>query len=178
MTIKRGKKFKLYARTPEIKEEKCRFVEEDELPMLVLSLKKAYRFKKGLNWEYLVHQTAGHACNSHYIKAIQLNPKPKAKRIIQEINDEWLESDCGLGVSSLNEILKYREKINKELKVDCNTSYMDFEEGIYPIDCTSKNLKKLCRDKLPDRLDDLLYYPPLAGIIGRWKLYILGQNCD
>jgi hypothetical protein len=93
-----------------------------------------------------------------------------------------LNTCLGTGVVNLDEIIQYRSILKEKLGVDCRVSYDSFEEAIYPIDCSVDNLKKLCVDDLPDDLDDLLFFENdlrrFAGIVDRWHLYILGENCD
>ncbi|MEK6861284.1 MAG: hypothetical protein AABY07_04900, partial [Nanoarchaeota archaeon] len=95
----------------------------------------------------------------------------------------WLDSDCGLfSVVSLEEILEYRGQLNKLLDVDCDLSYKDFEEGIYPIDCSVENIRKLVLEEVPNHLDELIKweheFEKVGGCVNRWNLYILGHNCD
>ena len=104
------------------------------------------------------------------------------RKAMKKINDYWLESDvgiCGVGLKSINE---YNHQLKTLMGVSCNNSYEKFEEGIYPIDCTDENLKKLTSEKLPEKLDDLIKWKgklqSFIGCINRWHLYILGDNCD
>lgn len=104
---------------------------------------------------------------------------------IQMLSDAWLESDAGCFGVPLDEVLKYREQLKAlfGLGVDCNQSYQDFEEGIYPIDCSPEALKALCEDDLPEELDDLIEFGDnkfarFCGFVGRWSLFVLGENCD
>jgi hypothetical protein len=163
--------------------KKCRYLEDKDLPKLVLALHDNYRTNSSRQWRYIAHQTAGHACHQHYMKAIILKPKKQVMVAMKEIDKHWLDSDAGMvGYPTLDELLKYRKQLKNLLDVDCNISYDKFEEGIYPIDCTGENLKKLCTDKLPKSLDDLVKFRAkidwLFCCIGRWNLYILGNNCD
>ena len=72
--------------------------------------------------------------------------------------------------------------LNDKLGVDCNWSYEDLAEAIYPIDCTVDNLRKICVDEIPDNLESLIEFDndmsSVFGIVNRWKLYIIGENCD
>jgi hypothetical protein len=168
-----------------------------KLPLLILAIEvplyetekpkeeaikdRCYNFKGPERWIMLAHQTAGHACHHHYFYASVLKPTPEAKVLMCELEKHWYESDCGMFNVSLDEVLEYRKQL-LEFGVDCNSSYRDFEEGIYPIDCESKNLKLLCEDELPEDLNEFIEWEDdwdrLIGIIGRWKLFILGENCD
>ncbi len=159
----------------------CQYLEESQLPALVLAVPQKYDFKKGRAWQGIVHQTAGHGCHQHYMYGTLIKPRSKLMSKIQQITQHWLDSDCGMGGGvALDEILEYRKQLQEELEVDCNHSYLDLEEGIYPIDCTIKNLRKLSAEKFPKELDSLIkwnkdgpYFHPVD-----WRLYILGENCD
>jgi len=166
------------------------------LPLLVLAVKchpewgskslegfPRHEFKPGREFINLQHQTSGHACHQVYLQATVLTPREPVK--IQMLSDAWLESDAGCFGVPLDEVLKYREQLKAlfGLGVDCNQSYQDFEEGIYPIDCSPEALKALCEDDLPEELDDLIEFGDnkfarFCGFVGRWSLFVLGENCD
>ena len=44
------------------------------------------------------------------------------------------------------------------------------------------NLRNLCVDEIPDDLESLIIFDNdmgrVFGIANRWKLYIIGENCD
>lgn len=172
--------------TREINPKECRYLNMDyriNLPVLVLAIKYPHRFKKTRRWLKIAHQTAGHGCHQHYFFGTILKPRKQTLDKIKEINDSWLETDAGcLSYPSLDDLLKYRNQLKTLLGVDCNYSYADFEEAIYPVDCTEENLTKLTSEKLPKNLDNLISWnnkiEKLLGCFGRWNLYILGENCD
>ena len=64
--------------------------------------------------------------------------------------------------------------------VDCNHCYDEFEEGIAPIDI--EGLARMTSEDLPEDLDDLLALrtpmDKFIGCVGRWRLWILMENCD
>jgi len=164
------------------------------LPLLVMAVKchpewgstslegsPRYQFKPGREFINLQHQTRGHACNQVYMQATLLKPREPVK--IQMLSDAWLDSDAGCFGVPLDEVLKYREQLKAlfGLGVDCNHSYQDFEEGIYPIDCSPEAIKALCEDDLPEELDDLIEFGDnnfAKFYVGRWSLFVLGENCD
>ena len=164
--------------------ESCKYFEDYKLPILVLATKYPYKFKKTRKFISIAHQTAGHGCHQHYMMGTVLVPKRDVFKKMRLIDEEWLNSDCGIFSTSLDSILLYREHLDEYLNVDSNLSYMDFEEGIYPIDCTRENIKKLTDEKLPEDLDDLIQWKDISswerfcGIVDRWNLFILGRNCD
>ena len=171
----------------EINHKKCKYLPESELPALVLAVKEKPNFKKGREWKAIAHQTAGHCCNQHYMYGTILKPKPETLNAMRKIEKSWLGSDFGWrdgdNCFSLDGILKYRKQLKKLLDVDCNISYEDFEEGIYPIDCSPKVIRKLCKDKIPNDLNNFIRWKNTLGskiekifMEDRWHLYILGEN--
>jgi hypothetical protein len=176
-----------------MKREDFKYLEWDygmPLPQLVLAIKaseyrgefRAYDFKPVRKFLPIAHQTAGHGCHQHYLYGTVLIPRVDVAAAMQAINDHWLESDCGcLGVS-LDEILVYRQQVQTLLHADCNRTYRDFEEGIYPVDYTPQTLSSLQTEEFPPDPDELIAWKDrldrTAGFIGRGQLFILGENCD
>jgi hypothetical protein len=156
------------------------------LPVLVLAIDqhpnraRTYNFKPDRQWLPVRHQTAGYACNQRYMDATILTPKTPEK--LKTLTNEYLESCIAMWALTLDEAIAYRQRLNQLFGVDCNVTFMSLEEGIYPIDPTSENLQQLCVDNLPDDLDDLIAWSnswdKYFGCLGRWKVYILGENCD
>ena len=171
----------------DIDPKECRYFDEAELPVLVLATEHKYDFTDLREWAPIGHQTGGHFCNQHYIIGTILKPRAKVKEAMREINDTWLWSDISSEMAApLDDVLRYREQL-KNIGVDCQFSYRDFEEGLYPIDFSYRNLRKLAVDKIPKDLDlekKLLKWPDDAtdlekySSIFMWKIYILGSNCD
>jgi len=177
VTVKTKLKLKI-PKFREIREERCKHLNEDKLPVMVLALSNSdYKLKRGMReWKYICHQTEGNACHANYMRGTILEPKQKTLKAMQKINDSWLNSGCGTWGTRLDEINKYRRQLKRLLDVDCDDSYKIFGEGIYPIDCDVKNIRKLCKDKIPDSLDYFLSEKDLFGMLNRWNLYILGKN--
>lgn len=166
-----------------------RFQHLDSLPVLVVGIYHKHphvinhRFKDQNVWMDIAHQTAGHLCNQHYLTGRILNPTDKMSKFMEELTYNWLDSDCGMFGVSLEEILSYRKQLEQSnLGLDCNLSYSRFEEGIYPIDCSSDLLKKITTDEIPDNLDEWIDFESdrdrLLGCVNRWSLFVLGENCD
>lgn len=141
-------------------------------------------FRDSGHWTYIGHQTAGYACNHKYMWIKILAPKSEIiQKVMISLSNIYINSNLGsLGAPPLNEIFAYRQHVNEYLGVDCNYSYHELEEGYYPIDCTAENLSRLTSDELPEDLDDLIiWHSPIEqmmGCIGRWRLAIIGDNCD
>ena len=168
-------------------------LDHTSFPVLVLGIKyhnwmikdnyeQKYTFRQGREWKTIAHQTAGHACHQHYMIGTIL--KPKNVDILQSMNEltsHWLNSDCGVFGVGLEDINLYERQLQRHFGLTCNFSYRDFEEGIYPIDCTPEALKKMAEDP-PSYLDGEIIWEndldKIAGSINRWRLWILGKNCD
>ena len=164
---------------------------EDRLPKLVLAIvcrqavdgtMAKYNFKHNKRWKMVAHQTAGLACHQVYMYATELKPKEKFVTGIEDLTNYWLDSNVGVFGATLEELNTYNHQLKEAFDVDCNFSHGYFEEAIYPIDYTSENIKKLTNAKLPKQLDDLVEWESdldkVFGGIGRWNLFILGENCD
>jgi hypothetical protein len=168
-----------------MKEIVYKFLEEKEMPVLFLALNPEQDWElsdagKKFNFEYIQHQCAGHACNQVYYYGIRLRPKDNTRLTL--LTEKWLDSEVGCLGTSLEDVCKYADELENLFMVGCDSSFKEFQEGVYPIDCTSENLKKMCYDDLPEDLNELLVFQSgihsMCGFIGRWKLYILGPNCD
>ncbi len=172
--------------------DEFKLVEEHELPMLFLGMRiesdfdlsdKSYLKHPVLKWRKMCHQTAGIGCHHHYLWGARLPPRnTSVERKMKALSEKWLDSNAGTFCSSLEEIIEYRNDIRTLFGVDCDHEYRDFEEGIYPMECSERSLKRMTSLELPERLDSLLKFKTrmgvMFGIIGRWKLYVLGHNCD
>jgi hypothetical protein len=165
-----------------IKPENCEFLNTHDLPALVLALDTQYTMKDTSGWRLIKHYSAGHGCHSRLMYGKLLLPREEIKPKLHDIDYNWYDTDTGIFGTSLDDVLKYRSQLNEILDVDCNQSYHHFEEAIYPIDCTPENIRKLAVDPVPDSLDQLIVFDSgvdrMLGVMGRWKLYILGDNCD
>jgi hypothetical protein len=156
------------------------------LPVLVLAIDRRpnnptyYNFKSKRQWLKVRHQTAGYACHQCYMEATILTPREPGKIIV--LANEYLDSCINMWGLTLDAVITYRQRLNQLFGVDCNETFMSLEEGIYPVDATYENLRKLCKDRLPKDLDNLIIWESNSdksfGFIGRWKVYILGENCD
>jgi len=169
------------------------YLNQTEFPVLILGIEYdgwmmkekseiKYNFAEGREWKKIAHQTAGLSCHQHYIIGTVL--KPKNVDVYKKMNiltKKWSNSDCGTFGVSLNELNEYRDDIKTLFGLDCNNCYRYFEEGIYPIDCTQEALEALTKENLPKDLDNLAIWEKdldkILGCIGRWNLWILGENC-
>jgi len=156
-----------------------------DLPLLVLAInhrdgREPPRFAKGREFIRLAHQTAGMICNQHYLFATVLAPRPMFRLLMLELNNRWLDTSTS-SPAPLDSVLEYRESL-KGQGLDCDDCYHEFEEGFYPIHLDRKALAKVCSDRLPRELDELLILDKkdkwMLGVFGYWRLYVLGANCD
>ena len=153
-------------------------------PVLVLALSHPPRgqFKRPMVSVY--HQCGGLSCNHMTMVAMPLTPRPMMLAAMQLIEKHWFDSGMGVFRTSLDEILFYRSQLKALVHpdADCNSSYGDLQEAVYPIDVDMRVLRELCEDELPDNLDDLIQFDSdmhrAMGMIGRWKCYILAENSD
>jgi len=163
-----------------------------ELPVLVLAIIKrwphrirswdTYSFKPGRKWRLLDHQTAGVGCHHPWLFATRLTPKQKALVGMYAVAQEWFGSNVGCLGPGLSEISRYNARLRRLFGTDCQLSYVHFEEGLYPIDASRENMKRMAQDKLPADLDDLIEWPSetarFGGAFCRWTIVILGPNSD
>lgn len=154
--------------------------EDISLPILIITPYSG-KPKNPDEWSHIVHQGAGHACQSFEADCIILPIKDEMLDAVTTLTQKWLDTDAGCFGVTLREINEYSDDLAK-LGLTCNVAYTDFVEGIYPFDCTPENLRKVTNVAIPEALDDLLDFDTdlsrLFGSIGRWSAYILGENCD
>jgi hypothetical protein len=177
-------------RNPQWKDE-YEYIEDDELPVLMLGIlvdseyPETYSAKesKVLHWQKIVHQTAGYACHHRYIEGIILPVTPAVNDYMRLIESRYVETQISQP-ASLGAVVNYQAELVRTFgeTVKCDSTHYLLEEAFYPIDATPEALKTLTTAKLPSDLDDLIQwesdFEQLCGIIGRWGLFILGQNSD
>lgn len=165
-----------------IDREKFQYFDDFNLPLLVLTTEPKYNFNNKKEWLKIAHQTAGLACHNHYFNGTIIEPKKNVEKAMEKISDYWYDSNAGLFGISLDEILIYRKQLINLLGVDCNNSYKNFEEGLYPIDCSIENIQKLSRYKFTKDLDSLIKFDNkkerIFGMLNCFSLYIIGENSD
>ena len=166
-----------------------KYLDDNELPVLVLALRhkhdlRKYNFAEKREFVNIHHQTAGNACHDNYMTGTILIPRAETYEGMIQVDNYWRGLNCGaFSDASLDDILEYRSQLKELFGADCNFSYKDFEEGIYPIDCLEENLRKLSLDKFSiniNNFDGLIKWNSeserLSGCINRLSLYILGHN--
>jgi hypothetical protein len=154
------------------------------LPQLVLAVYSPFDglpFKDTRKWIKIVHQTAGIACHHPKFLGTILTPTKYMKRYMKWLSDKWYESNCGAFGATLDELAAYDYDLS-DFSLSCNRSYKYLEEGLYPIDIEDDTLVRIAENKLPTKLDDLIDWKSdmdrFLGCIGRWNLFIVGENSD
>lgn len=170
----------------ELPYDEFNYFEEERFPLLVLGQRhdsKYYNnfvYKNPEKWVKIAHQTCGHACHQVHLTGMILTPTNSMKQLMKRLNDHWLDSNVGVFGVSLNSLNEYHNMLATE-GLDCQHCHTEFEEAIYPIDLP-ENLNQVCTDELPKELDDLVDFESnmhkFLGCVGRWRLYVLGENCD
>lgn len=157
--------------------------EDDMEPVLVFGVEqnernpRKFKWKDPSRWKNIVHQTGGYSCHHHFMTGIILTPTDIGKKLINELSEHYLDSNI-MCYASMDELQNYRTRLGS-YGLDCNLSYPCFEEAIYPIDFSHDALSKICIDVFPDNLDDLLEsVGPFDFLSNRWRIWVLGENCD
>jgi hypothetical protein len=138
------------------------------------------RFTGARQWWAVQHQSAGVACHQRSWIVSPLTVRPEYAAGVAAI--AGADHCCAgmFGSPSLDMLGVYRDLVRAHLPADCNHSWPDYEEGVYPLDVD--RIAELVVDEIPERLDDLCVWPSafekMVGMVGRWKLLILGDNCD
>lgn len=165
-----------------------------ELPLLIVGIHQSEDYpmeftpkKKYKNrFVKLVHQTAGHGCHHDYIYGIVLKQREYIKKDIKALCDKYYESDLGCLYTPLSELANYNNTICNNMYVDCNHSYHYLKEAIYPVDYHYETMEALVDPAdlktLPKEINHTLAFrsklDDIIGSIGRWNIFILGENCD
>lgn len=94
------------------------------------------------------------------------------------------EARVGSGIGAIGvtlvDVLSYREDLQALIKGDCDRCFGGLAEGYYPIDV--EYAPTLTAAAIPADPDDLIDWESgmerARGIIGRWRLAVLGRNSD
>jgi hypothetical protein len=158
-----------------------------EPPVLVLAASagtaaRGVRFAGGRTWLTVRHQSAGLACHQRTWVATRLTPRPEVVGGLTALVGAGHCCVGALGAPSLDELVRYRDLVRRHLPADVNVAWLEYEEAVYPLDCTPEIIAALAVDELPDDLDELCEwrspFDRMLGLVGRWKLLVLGPNCD
>lgn len=142
------------------------------------------RFKRPSDWKLLFHQTAGYACHHRYIYAKFLEPRTSIKKLGLELLSKYNDSLVAqpLSLPAANEY----ESLLGKYGLTAAHSYINLEEGFYPIDveCLSKVTKeKFAKDLRTELIKPMPKYRKrsISDLFANWvnfELAILGPNCD
>lgn len=138
----------------------------------------SWTFKPGRVWKNIVHQYGGVACLQFYVIGTVLEPHKEVSKKIKELDEKWSNTDGN--VTSFDNVISYRMDIIDLFGVDCNNSYRDFNEALYPIDMDpSRPGDTINRFS---KAHDLHCWPHELLEKGTdsngWGLWILGRNSD
>ena len=143
----------------------------------------SYPVKPERTWLKLDHQTAEVGCHHVYLYVTELEPKPHVLPILKELAEHY-HGALGWEPPSLDEANAYRAVLQAKLEVDCNRSYVELEEALYPIDPSKEHLARLSSD-LPDEPGDLSDWDnapsaPLFRLrVGlHLRFYLIAENSD
>ena len=169
------------------------YLPDGDFPVLVLgitiskSFPRDFKGKPEKEWKHIAHQTGGHSCHQKYVFGTIVDVPTDIEQKMADLHGVYYDSQisqyCTLGH------LKHYERMLSAIfddKASCDWSYYNFEEGFYPIDYSRDTLAALATPEymatMPDDLDDLLIWESdldkFCGCLGRWGLYILGENSD
>jgi hypothetical protein len=109
--------------------------------------------------------------NTKFFYALQIPIKKDILPIVSQMLEEVLQTQT-LAHVTFNDFVQYKKKIKKQLGVDCNLLFRDFDARIFPIDPEKKYIKTLSSIKLPKDFDNFFAaYSPV--MLFDWKLFIL-----
>jgi hypothetical protein len=129
-------------------------------------------------WFALDHQCGGFLCEHLHMIATRLKPRPAIYPLARQIAQEGWGADRGLfdGLHLLASRIGWYLTALKRMGVDCECTWRHLTEGVYPIDATDANLRRLVED--PPKLSDLaLNYSP-ARYDPNPAILILADNSD
>lgn len=148
-------------------------------------------FDPWLVWWRYAPQTGGLCCNHpgpYYVAP--LVPSEIAKSGMAELEATWLNSNVGCPSTSFDDIVGYRQHIRNLFGADCQWSYPDLQEAVYPLDWDEDLIRRLSGLELPpfnelivewrakhsERWMTFSYDPQPAFTL--YKLIIFGNNSD
>lgn len=133
-------------------------------------------------WIRICWQGSGHGCSHTYIQGLLLEPNPETLNKMWKLSHDYVNSCLGAFGLSFNDISEYRGRIQKDFKADCQYSYRHLSEAVYPMDYDPEVLWRMTAGTFPKDPDDMINWKDalgqLYGLIGRWNIFILGENCD
>jgi|GEM_PF-6016608 len=130
------------------------------LPVLVLATsgRNLDAFNSKREWQYINHQVGGIGCEQFYSTGTILTPTEHVANGMKKMSKFWQSKNlCTNGgdeqmMIPLEQLFIYQRQLQDVLSVDCRHTYRDFRSGLYPIDFSPENLRKLCTDDLPQEM--------------------------
>lgn len=145
--------------------------------VLVLAFTKTVPvLSPGREWLALQHQCGGINCEQLRMVATRLTPRPSIYAALRDIARE------GYGISHFNRsdvlasrIANYVEAL-KRIGVDCECTYRELTESVYPIDAIDENLARVAEDA-PNLSDLAADYRPVR-FDPNTVIFFLAENSD
>lgn len=136
--------------------------------------------KPSREWLRLIHQAGGSQRQPHLFWVTQLRPRAQTQTGLKKLAQYYAAHPLGGGPMRLEQLLHYQTQLQEYLGVECNRSYADLVEGIYPIDLTPEHLLHLAEDELPTNLDELLERGETyrSANLERWGLWGLTSSSE
>ncbi len=134
--------------------------------------------KPGRVWMYLIHHAGGKEQQTHMFFVTELHPQAQVEAKLKALAEHLMTHPLGGGPMGLDQLVEYQTRLREYLGVDCQHSYADLLEGIYPIDPTPAHLARLVEDELPAELDALVEGEGTrkSSPLGSWGLWMLSAN--
>jgi hypothetical protein len=135
--------------------------------------------KPGREWLALVHQTGGYQCEQTRIIATGLEPRRPMLRELESIARENFFAESGRFDRAdllASRIVSYVSAL-KAIDLDCECTWRNLTEGLYPVDATPENLRQVTEN--PPDLDSIAYWDyPRARFSDEPAIFFLAENSD
>jgi hypothetical protein len=160
-------------------------------PVLILATKpgealfgaQRWEFLPGREWFWVSHQAAGVGCHQPEFICTILRWRPTALDAFRQLAAEYEGSNLGIyETPKLTDLVGYSQRLSAiDGALQCETTFRELEEAVYPIDFSQEALAVLSEDVIAD-FNALVRWASvtdkLVGSIGRWRLCVLAENSD
>jgi hypothetical protein len=148
--------------------------------ILVLAFSKSVPIlRPGREWLALVHQTGGYLCEQTGMIATRLEPRRSILPKLESIARDNFFADSGRFDRAdllASRIVSYFTAL-KAIDLDCECTWRNLTEGLYPIDATPENLNRITEN--PPDLDSIAFWDhPRARYSDEPAIFFLAENSD
>ena len=148
--------------------------------VLVLAFSKLMPIlKPGREWLALVHQTSGYSCEQRRMIATRLEPRPSILPKLESIaRDNFFAESGHFDPYDLlaSRIVSYVSAL-RAIDLDCECTWRNLTEGLYPIDATPENLRRVAEN--PPDLDSVACWDhPRVRYSDEPAIFVLAENSD